>query len=552
MKHKFLLLLAILPSFLFAQPTFSEFEIFHYLDQGKEYYNQGNYDASIREFNMLIKRAPNHLEAYEYRANAYFRTRRYREAISDYDRAIELSHRQSRNFGFETSRQSSVREIDIIEPEHQDIEYAMLYNNRGAAKYHLGQYDGAMADFEQAKNINPDLPTVQENASRTSQVANRYGNYDRYGASNSRYSNDQHNSNRNNNGYNNRYVTPRMTQQDQYNNRPRFESSKDDRNNWYKNDKDDQYFAINDQNDHRFQSNDNRRSWYDDFKNESPRSYSSNGRVSDYNRNIDGRNNTNNNDRYSTENRYSNGRIEDLGGRNNNRYSSSSSNNDQYTSYNNRNTNNAYNNYNNQDRNNSKYSTYNRQAPTNSSINRTLPKKQATVSDWWKNRRNSTANSSTKNPTNYRPHSRNERTDNSRERQSIFNKRSKTATYDKIEVRGQTARYVNIERIVLEERSTMVHFKLTNYEREPMRLFLERPNDDGAFFITDAETQREYRMIRAYGLNLRPYETLVDVGQTISFSIEFERLDDSSKRIHILEGDDETDTRWNFYDVRLK
>ncbi|MDB9394841.1 tetratricopeptide repeat protein, partial [Microcystis aeruginosa] len=42
-------------------------------------------------------------------------------------------------------------------------DYALAYNNRGNAKYDLGDYQGAIADYNQAINIKPDYALAYYN-----------------------------------------------------------------------------------------------------------------------------------------------------------------------------------------------------------------------------------------------------------------------------------------------------------------------------------------------------------------------------------------------------
>ena len=508
-------LLAIFPLSIFAQPTFSEFELYHYLNLGKEYYSQQRYDASIREFNELIEKDPLYAEAYQYRANAYFHTRRYREAIRDYDEAIALSDQFDNRFS--SNQRVDLREVGIMEPEtdiRYKLEYAMLFYNRGASKYHLSRYDEALDDFELALSINPDLETAQFSREKASERIRT--------SSSSRY-------------------TPPVS--DRWDSRP-FTVDKGGQasspNNRYSDN-----WPNNNSN-----SNSNRRNVYDTQDRYVPTNTNSSSRYNNsrrYNNNDDGRYQKNSLKVSSNSSAYK-------PNTNSSRYKSNST-------YNRRDTKTNSNSYANNRYNNDRYKASvvdgrNTNYSTNSSSKPEVgsaryPKKRTTVSDWFTNKNDKKR--SRRNSSNDR-YANNDRkpTSSRKARRPLISSKNKKKTYQNPAISGQTAQYVRISSIVREENSTMIHFSITNYENEVMRLFLERPNTDGSFFLIDAENQREYRMIRAYGLNLRPYETELKVGETMSFSIEFERIDDRVKRLHILEGVDESDTRWNFYDVRLQ
>jgi tetratricopeptide (TPR) repeat protein len=82
--------------------------------------------GAARVFTGCILKRPDHAHAYHCRANAYFRLRRYKEALADYSQAIEL-----------------------------DPTFARAWNNRGQAYLKLGQLDKGLADFSQAIELDP-------------------------------------------------------------------------------------------------------------------------------------------------------------------------------------------------------------------------------------------------------------------------------------------------------------------------------------------------------------------------------------------------------------
>jgi tetratricopeptide (TPR) repeat protein len=107
------------------------------------YYNRGiahgvlgNYKQAISDFDRAIEINPNYAKAYNNRGNAYAGLGNYKQAISDYDRAIEIN---------------------------PNYEYA--YNNRGIAYACLGNYKQAISDYNKAIEINPNYAKAYNNRS---------------------------------------------------------------------------------------------------------------------------------------------------------------------------------------------------------------------------------------------------------------------------------------------------------------------------------------------------------------------------------------------------
>ena len=61
-----------------------------YINRGDKFYNQGNYEAAISEYNEAIHLNPNDARAYYNRGTAKSKLGKHFDAISDYDRAICL------------------------------------------------------------------------------------------------------------------------------------------------------------------------------------------------------------------------------------------------------------------------------------------------------------------------------------------------------------------------------------------------------------------------------------------------------------------------------
>lgn len=97
-----------------------------YYEKGNNYYEQGDYDRAIENYNMAIILNPNFLECYFNRALCYYNKKNYDKSIEDYSKAAEL-----------------------------DPDNPMIYNNRGDAYYRKQDFERAIADYDKAISINP-------------------------------------------------------------------------------------------------------------------------------------------------------------------------------------------------------------------------------------------------------------------------------------------------------------------------------------------------------------------------------------------------------------
>jgi len=98
--------------------------------RGSAYYDKGEFDIAIADFNDALRGGPPSGAIFHNRGNAFRSKREYAKAIADYDQAIKLSPNE-----------------------------AYSYQNRGAAKAALGDLDGALADINQAIRLSPALPS---------------------------------------------------------------------------------------------------------------------------------------------------------------------------------------------------------------------------------------------------------------------------------------------------------------------------------------------------------------------------------------------------------
>ncbi|MBI5587181.1 MAG: tetratricopeptide repeat protein [Deltaproteobacteria bacterium] len=99
-----------------------------YNSRGLVYQDLGEHKEAIADFNRAIELDPRYAFPYNNRGYSYQRMKDYGQAAKDYDRAIEL-----------------------------DPGIASPYNNRGLLRYELGDYNNAVADFKKAIELDTKL-----------------------------------------------------------------------------------------------------------------------------------------------------------------------------------------------------------------------------------------------------------------------------------------------------------------------------------------------------------------------------------------------------------
>ena len=99
---------------------------FAFYKRANGYYERGQYDRAIEDYNHVIGLNPNHANAFSNRGATYARKGEYDRAIESYDEAIRLN------------------------PKHADA-----FSNRGVAYARKGDYDRAVENYDEAIRLNP-------------------------------------------------------------------------------------------------------------------------------------------------------------------------------------------------------------------------------------------------------------------------------------------------------------------------------------------------------------------------------------------------------------
>jgi SpoVK/Ycf46/Vps4 family AAA+-type ATPase len=97
-----------------------------YYQSGNDYYEKGDYDKAIENYNMAVLLSPVFSEAYFNRALSYYQLKNFDKSIADYTKSMEL-----------------------------DPQNPIIYNNRGDAFYRKQDFQSAVKDYDKAIQLNP-------------------------------------------------------------------------------------------------------------------------------------------------------------------------------------------------------------------------------------------------------------------------------------------------------------------------------------------------------------------------------------------------------------
>ena len=131
-----------------------------YNNRGMVYRDKGQYDQAISDFNKALEINPRFVRAYNNRGIAYGKKGQYDQAISDYSKALGINPRFAYPYNNRGNAYWEIGQYDrAISDLNKALEinpsYAEAYNNRGMAYRDKGQYDQGISDFNKALEINP-------------------------------------------------------------------------------------------------------------------------------------------------------------------------------------------------------------------------------------------------------------------------------------------------------------------------------------------------------------------------------------------------------------
>ncbi|MBD2290365.1 tetratricopeptide repeat protein [Microcystis wesenbergii FACHB-1317] len=139
-----------------------------YGNRGNLYRDQQKYKLALDDYNKAIELNPNHAGAYYNRALLYSDQKKYDLALSDYDKAIEINPNYAEAYvnrgvlyRLQEKYELALADYDkAIELNRND---AVAYYNRGNLYKNLQKYDLALSDYSKAIIINPNYAEAYNN-----------------------------------------------------------------------------------------------------------------------------------------------------------------------------------------------------------------------------------------------------------------------------------------------------------------------------------------------------------------------------------------------------
>jgi tetratricopeptide (TPR) repeat protein len=136
-----------------------------YYSRGSAYYKKGDYDRVIQDLNEAIRLSPKDTSLYDLRGESYKNKSDYDRAIQDFNEAIHLNPNFERAY-FDCGNayidkddyDRAIQEFD--EAIRLNANDAHAYNSRGVAYERKGDYDRAIQNYNQAILLNSDYTSA--------------------------------------------------------------------------------------------------------------------------------------------------------------------------------------------------------------------------------------------------------------------------------------------------------------------------------------------------------------------------------------------------------
>lgn len=135
---------------------------------------------------------------------------------------------------------------------------------------------------------------------------------------------------------------------------------------------------------------------------------------------------------------------------------------------------------------------------------------------------------------------------------------SSGSVYKKVSWAYATQSYVRIIKAEIDRDATYLTFRVINPSIDQADVCIADRLRDGAFYLTD-KSGRPGTRFKFQGIvgedespiSLCPQLTYIEPGQTLIFTLEFERIPDDMRYINVIEGNRNDGNQWNFYMVDL-
>ncbi len=139
-------------------PVFSE----AYFNRALSYYQLKNFDKSIADYTKSMELDPQNPIIYNNRGDAFYRKQDFQSAVKDYDKAIQLNPNYLKAFYNRGLSYASIEEYEKAVEDFSKViklkpDFAEAYHLRGLAYEYAGSIANAMADYTKALELNPEL-----------------------------------------------------------------------------------------------------------------------------------------------------------------------------------------------------------------------------------------------------------------------------------------------------------------------------------------------------------------------------------------------------------
>ena len=130
-----------------------------YGNRGNLYRDQQKYKLALDDYNKAIELNPNHANAYVNRGILYYNQQKYELALSDFSKAIDINPNDAEAYSnrggvYYNQQKYELALSDINKAIEINPNYAVAYYNRGNLYKDLQKYDLALADYDKAIELN--------------------------------------------------------------------------------------------------------------------------------------------------------------------------------------------------------------------------------------------------------------------------------------------------------------------------------------------------------------------------------------------------------------
>jgi len=143
---------------ILLNPVFSE----AYFNRALCYYQLKNYDKSIADYSKAAELDPKNPNIYNNKGDAFYRKQDYASAIKDYDKAVMLNPNYLKALYNRALSYASLEDYDKAVDDFTKVvklkpDFAEAYHLRGLAYEYAGDLDASIKDYEKALELNPGL-----------------------------------------------------------------------------------------------------------------------------------------------------------------------------------------------------------------------------------------------------------------------------------------------------------------------------------------------------------------------------------------------------------